>query len=344
MVSAFGEARIAEESSCGDVWCGGDGGYSLAMLIPSRQTSRRQFLSRGMALATTLQMQRAARAAGLMADAKVCPLLPEQEVGPYYVADEMVRASLAEGRAGMPLVLRLVVLDARSCAPMAHAAVDVWHCDAMGLYSGFTKQNPRGMGGPGGPGGGPQGPPPGDFDPQHPGNRPGPPEGMGPGGRGRAGMGPPPANHPTDKLTFCRGIQMTGEDGVVQFETIFPGFYMGRTNHIHFKVRLGGHREQRTYAAGHTSHVGQVFFPEEMAAAMMLEAPYSRHQIHRTTQAEDGVYTGQEGRLSVATMRGATAAKSSGPLRADLVAAVDPTATPAPAQRAGGPPAGRGPR
>ena len=267
-----------------------------------------------------------------MGEATVCSLLPEQEVGPYYVANEMVRTSLAEGRAGVPLVLRLVVLDARSCAPLPHAAVDVWHCDAMGLYSGYTKQNPRGMGGPGG--GPPPGPPPGDFDPQHPENRPGPPEGIG----GPRGRGAPPVNHPTDKLTFCRGIQVTGEDGVVRFETIFPGFYMGRTNHIHFKVRLGGHTEQRTYAAGHTSHVGQVFFPEEMAAAMMLEEPYSRHQIHRTTQAEDGVFNGQEGRLSVATMRGERAAKVSGPLRADLVAVIDPTATPAPAQRGGGPP------
>ncbi len=265
-----------------------------------------------------------------MADVTLYPLLAEQEVGPYYVADEELRASLAEGRAGVPLALRLVVLDARSCTPLAHAAVDVWHCDAMGLYSGYTKQNPMGAGGPPGP---PPGPPPGGFDPQHPGNRPGPPE----------GMGPPPMNHPTDKLTFCRGIQLTGEDGVVQFLTIFPGFYMGRTNHIHFKVRVAGHPEQRTYAAGHTSHVGQVFFPEKMAATLMEQEPYRRHQIHRTTQAEDGVYNGQEGRLSVATVQpepGGTRL-----LRADLVAEVDPTATPLPATRgAGGPPMERGRR
>ena len=44
---------------------------------------------------------------------------------------------------------------------------------------------------------------------------------------------------PTDKLTFCRGIQISGADGGVVFHTIFPGFYQGRTNHIHFKVRIG---------------------------------------------------------------------------------------------------------
>ncbi len=96
-----------------------------------------------------------------------------------------------------------------------------------------------------GPFGGPGGPPPG-FDPQHPGNRPGPPE----------AMGPPPENHPTDQLTFLRGIQLADRSGVVSFETIFPGVYMGRTNHIHFKVRVGGEASRHTYAAGHTSHLG----------------------------------------------------------------------------------------
>jgi protocatechuate 3,4-dioxygenase beta subunit len=52
-------------------------------------------------------------------------------------------------------------------------------------------------------------------------------------------MGPPPENHPTDKLTFLRGVQLTGSDGTVVFKTIFPGFYEGRRNHIHFKVRDG---------------------------------------------------------------------------------------------------------
>ena len=86
---------------------------------------------------------------------------------------------------------------------------------------------------------------------------------------------------PTDKLTFLRGVQITGADGAVTYETIFPGFYHGRINHIHFKVRLGGHLSGQTYAAGHTSHVGQVFFPEELSLRLMEQAPYSAHAIHR---------------------------------------------------------------
>jgi len=127
---------------------------------------------------------------------------------------------------------------------------------------------------------------------------------------------------------------MTDAEGAVRFRTVFPGFYMGRTNHIHFKVRLGGHADGRTYAAGHASHVGQVFFPEEFAAKLMEHEPYSRHKIHRTTQAEDAVFGDQRGELSIAKLM---PVGSGGGFEAELVAAVDPTATPAPAERRGGP-------
>jgi protocatechuate 3,4-dioxygenase beta subunit len=145
-------------------------------------------------------------------------------------------------------------------------------------------------------------------------------------------MGPPPENHPTDQLTFLRGIQITDSAGAVEFDTIFPGCYQGRTNHIHFKVRVGGHPGQKTYQAGHTSHTGQVFFPEDLTVKLMRQEPYSLHRIHRTTQAEDHVYGEQGGELSMARMDNRTG------LRAELVAAVDPSATPAGVRGFGGPP------
>ncbi len=289
--------------------------------------SRRRFMRDSVVVATTWELQRAAFAMGFGASVPVCRLAAEQEVGPYYVPDEMVRRDIREAKPGLPLTLQLALLDVRTCKPLTGAAVDLWHCDALGLYAGFTKQNPMGPGGFGGPGGpgGFSGPPPNGFDPEHPGNRPGPPE----------GFGPPAVNHPTDELTFLRGIQRTGPDGKVMFETVFPGFYMGRTNHIHFKVRLEGqlvpettpHRQGQTYQGGHTAHTGQVFFPEEMTAELMRHEPYSRHTIHRTTQAEDHVFTEQHGALFIATVRPVQAA--GGGYRAQLAAAVDPTATPA---------------
>jgi protocatechuate 3,4-dioxygenase beta subunit len=130
----------------------------------------------------------------------------------------------------------------------------------------------------------------------------------------------------------------------VQFQTVFPGVYMGRTNHIHFKVRVGGQEGGKTYQAGHAAHTGQIFFPEELAVQLMAREPYRRHEIHRTTQAEDMVYGDQHGELSVARIDPVKVKELAADLkiRAELIAAVDPTATPADAGRRGGP--GRGPR
>ncbi len=288
--------------------------------------TRRGFIGAGLTLATAHQLQRIASACGFPSRADVCTLMAEQEVGPYYVASEMLRSDISEGKPGFPLELKIIVLDSRTCQPLTRAAVDVWHCDALGLYSGFTKQNPMGPGGPYGPGspdGPPSGPPPGappDFDPRNQGN-----------------AGGPPPMRTTDKLTFLRGIQLTGPDGAVRFTTIFPGYYMGRTNHIHFKVRIGGHAEGKSYAAGHISHVGQVFFPEELSAQLMLKAPYSEHKIHRTTQGEDGVFGDQHGDASICQLTAVEGGDFAQGMRAHLIAAVDPTATPAPARRMGGP-------
>ena len=95
--------------------------------------SRRRFVASSVALAATWELQRAALAMGFTATSPVCPLATEQEVGPYYVADEMVRADIREDKPGLPLTLRLAVLDARSCRPLPNAAIDLWHCDALGL-------------------------------------------------------------------------------------------------------------------------------------------------------------------------------------------------------------------
>jgi protocatechuate 3,4-dioxygenase beta subunit len=72
-----------------------------------------------------------------------CVVRPEQIEGPYFVEDMMRRADLradADGAlvAGAPLELEVAVsrLDGGGCAPLAGAIVDVWHCDALGVYSG----------------------------------------------------------------------------------------------------------------------------------------------------------------------------------------------------------------
>lgn len=64
--------------------------------------------------------------------------------GPHYLdASGLMRADISEGLPGVPLELRFVVVD-QTAMPFAGALVDVWHCDARGVYSGFAGQGDNG--------------------------------------------------------------------------------------------------------------------------------------------------------------------------------------------------------
>jgi len=159
-----------------------------------------------------------------------CVLTPELTEGPYYVEDLLVRKDITEGKAGVPLKLRISVADTTSCSPLANAAVDVWHCDAEGYYSGISGENP--------------------------------------GGGGAA------TGDENLDTTFLRGVQLTGEDGLAEFDTIYPGWYTGRTIHIHMKVHVGGTADD-TYADGHVSHTGQLFFDDAISDQVFATEAYA---------------------------------------------------------------------
>lgn len=65
-----------------------------------------------------------------------CVLTPELTEGPFYLDLDTVRRDITEDRPGTPLELIVNVVDAAACEPIKDAAVDVWHCDAQGEYSG----------------------------------------------------------------------------------------------------------------------------------------------------------------------------------------------------------------
>jgi protocatechuate 3,4-dioxygenase beta subunit len=75
--------------------------------------------------------------AAVASGAIACVLTPELTEGPYYVAGERVRRNITEGKPGVPLVLRTTVVNASNCKPIKGATVDIWHCDAGGVYSAF---------------------------------------------------------------------------------------------------------------------------------------------------------------------------------------------------------------
>ena len=65
-----------------------------------------------------------------------CVLTPELTEGPYYLDLDLMRSDITEGRPGLGYDLTVKVVDADSCEAIEDAIVDVWHCDAEGVYSG----------------------------------------------------------------------------------------------------------------------------------------------------------------------------------------------------------------
>ena len=73
-----------------------------------------------------------------------CAITPRQTEGPYYLDVGQVRRDITEGKLGTPLLVRLHLVEAGSCAPIGDASVDIWHTDAEGQYSGFGGQGDDG--------------------------------------------------------------------------------------------------------------------------------------------------------------------------------------------------------
>ena len=206
-------------------------------------------------------------------------LTPEQEEGPYYVALEKIRKAIALGRPGIPLRLRMTVLDSATGKPIRNAACDIWHCDATGVYSDESAEGTVGQ-------------------------------------------------------TWLRGVQLTDANGLAEFETIYPGHYVGRATHIHVKVRIGGSTTGTSYSGGHVSHTGQLMFDDAISTRVFAFAPYSSDTDARTFDSADRVYTEQGGKRSQLKLTRLGPAVADGYL-GTIALKVDPAATPAAVGAAG---------
>lgn len=170
-----------------------------------------------------------------------CAVRPEQTEGPYYVDTGLNRSDIREEREGVPLELTFNVSridegDASVCGPMAGALVDVWHCDALGVYSG-VEDNAAG-----------------DFD--------------------------------TRGETFLRGYQITDENGIARFTTIYPGWYQGRAVHIHFNIRDSPESE-RGY-----EFTSQLYFDDALTDQVHSQGPYAEKGERDLLNSEDGIFRG----------------------------------------------------
>ncbi|WP_327396033.1 intradiol ring-cleavage dioxygenase [Streptomyces phaeochromogenes] len=200
-------------------------------------------------------------------------LTSETTEGPYYIDADKLRQDITEDREGIPLTLRLKVIDNETCKPIRNAAVDIWHCDALGLYSGYEDLSSGGGGGGTPPSGTPTDVPTGT------------PTGSPPAGGGGGGH-----EEPTDDKRYLRGTWKTDKQGFVTFKTVFPGWYRGRCVHIHTKVHVSGTWTDAGYEGGNTCHTGQFFFDEESVLASAEVEPYSTSTTERTTLTEDTIY------------------------------------------------------
>jgi protocatechuate 3,4-dioxygenase beta subunit len=163
-----------------------------------------------------------------------CVLVPEMTEGPYYLDLDLVRSDITEDRSGAPLALTIVVASMEGCTPIQDAAVDLWHCDAEGIYSGFVAAS----------------------------------TGQGSG---------------TDDSIFLRGTQLTDTNGQATFQTLYPGWYRGRTVHMHMKVHVGGSQIHTTQLFFDDAFTDQVYSSNE---------PYSSRNNRDVLNGEDGIYLG----------------------------------------------------
>lgn len=181
-------------------------------------------------------------AATLEPTALACIASPSMTEGPYFVDEMLKRTDIRidptdnTTKPGIPLKLAMAVFSVNGnvCTPIKGAQIDIWHCDASGLYSDESANNTLGK-------------------------------------------------------KFLRGYQLTDDNGLVNFTTIYPGWYMGRTVHIHVKVRTFSADGTQSYAFN-----SQLFFDDTLTDQVHAQAPYSAHGQRDTRNANDMVFNGTD--------------------------------------------------
>lgn len=92
--------------------------------------------------------------------------------------------------------------------------------------------------------------------------------------------------------TFCRGFQTADNDGIVEFQTIFPGWYDQRAVHIHVRVRIDGESVLTT----------QLYLDEAYADAIFETGEYAQFGSPQVRWADDGLIGDPESDGSAITL------------------------------------------
>jgi protocatechuate 3,4-dioxygenase beta subunit len=136
----------------------------------------------------------------LFSSAGTCSLVLTERTteGPCYLGVSE-REDISDGQIGLPMMLCMQVVD-QDCNPLEGYLVEVWHCNREGIYSGDETQSDDTS----------------TF----------------------AGSFCTADDQEAESSTWFRGELTTDSSGRVNFKTCFPGWYSGRTIHIHFRIRL----------------------------------------------------------------------------------------------------------
>ena len=86
---------------------------------------------------------------------------------------------------------------------------------------------------------------------------------------------------------FLRGYQLTDANGSAWFTTVYPGWYCGRTVHIHFKIRTDPD------ASSGLEFTSQLFLTEQVNDEVFAQAPYSSHTGRDMTNDQDNIYSSE---------------------------------------------------
>ena len=132
-----------------------------------------------------------------------------------------------------------VKLAVQGGGPLQDACVEIWQCDALGRYSGFAPSDPAAV----------------------------------------VTQATAPRAEYLPEERFLRGAQRTDGAGMVEFRTIYPGWYPGRTVHIHAIVRTPDH-----------VFTSQLYFPDEVTDQVFESSPYSERPGRDTTNAADEIF------------------------------------------------------
>jgi protocatechuate 3,4-dioxygenase beta subunit len=159
-----------------------------------------------------------------------CSVTPSETEGPFptKIPTNFVRQDIRADRTGVATTMAITIKNgSASCAALAGAIVDVWHCDKDGAYSEYGS---------------------------------------------------------SQSVDFLRGRQTTDANGVVNFTTVFPGWYSGRAPHVHVHIFS---------ATGKSLLVTQIAFPFNTSNTVYTTAQaqgYTRG-AQDTTNERDGIFS-----------------------------------------------------